>query len=55
MKKIIFAFMAMVAVTFAACGNQTKNGAAQNDSDTVVVNDSLSADSIEVVDSNAVK
>lgn len=55
MKKLFFMFIAMVAMTFAACGNKTANVSAQNDSDSVAVadtidsvtTDSASVDSVE--------
>ncbi len=43
MKKLVFAFAAIVAMSFASCGNNT-NEAAGNDSDTVVVEDTVAAD-----------
>ena len=49
MKKLVFMFVAFVAMTFAACGGQTTSTTSANDSDSVVV-DSL-VDSLEVVDS----
>ena len=42
MKKLFFAVMSMVAMTFASCGNQTTSSSNVNDSDTVVV-DSLNS------------
>lgn len=50
MKKLLFVFVACVAMTFAACGGQTAPAQTASDSDSVVV-DSL-ADSL-VVDSVA--
>ena len=44
MKKLVFAFIAMVAMTFAACGGQTATETVATDSDSVAV------DSIEVVE-----
>ena len=57
MKKFIFVFVAMMAISFAACGNgQTKGDTTANDSDSVVV-DTIATDTIAVdttaVDSNA--
>ena len=46
MKKLVFMFVAFVAMTFAACGGQTP-AASANDSDSVAI-DSV-VDSIEVV------
>jgi hypothetical protein len=48
MKKLVFAFIAMTAMTFAACGGQTATETVATDSDSVAVVDSL--DSIEVAD-----
>ncbi len=47
MKKLVFMFVAFVAMTFAACGGQTPATASANDSDSVAI-DSV-VDSIEVV------
>ena len=46
MKKILFVFMASVAMTFAACGGQTASEKNANDSDSVAVVDSLAVDSL---------
>ena len=51
MKKLVFAFAAVVAVSFASCGNKTAQGAAV-DSDSVAVVDSAVADTL-VADSAA--
>lgn len=48
MKKLVFVFVAFVAMTFAACGGQTAGTASVNDSDSVAVD---SIDSIAFVDS----
>jgi len=50
MKKLVFAFAAVVALTFASCGGNTQNTVA-NDSDSIaadsaVVEDTLSADTL---------
>ena len=37
MKKLVFMFVAMAAISFASCGNKTEQGAAQ---------DSINADSV---------
>ena len=42
MKKLFFAVMSMVAMTFVSCGNQTTSSSNVNDSDTVTV-DSLNS------------
>ena len=51
MKKLVFAFIAMTAMTFAACGGQTASNQTVTDSDSIAVVDSI--DSV-VVDSIAV-
>ena len=48
MKKLVFMFICLVAMTFAACGNQTNGSASQNDTDTTVTADSVDS---AVVDS----
>jgi hypothetical protein len=62
MKKLVFAFAAVVAVSFAACGNKTEQ-AAPVDTDSIeevvdsaaeVVDSAVVADSAAVVDSAAV-
>jgi hypothetical protein len=52
MKKLVFAFLATVAMTFAACGGQTAGTASTVDSDSVAV-DTIDTvvDSVEVADS----
>lgn len=52
MKKLVFAFIATVAMTFAACGGQTATETVATDSDSVVVDslDTIAVDTI-VVDS----
>jgi len=47
MKKLVFAFVAVVAVSFAACGNKTEQAAAPVDADSIeeVVTDSAATDS----------
>ena len=48
MKKLVFMFVAFVAMTFAACGGQTASTARVNDSDSVVVDslDTIAVDSV---------
>lgn len=58
MKKLVFAFAAVVAVSFASCGNKTEQ-AAPVDTDSIEeivdsVIDSLVTDSAAVVDSAVV-
>ena len=45
MKKLVFMFVAFVAMSFAACGGQTPATNSANDSDSIAVVDSL--DSID--------
>ena len=47
MKKLVFMFVAVAAISFASCGNKTEQGAA-TDSDTVVVDtvDTVAADTV---------
>jgi len=52
MKKLVFAFIAAVSMSFMACGSNTAESASVNDSDSIVV-DSTVVDSV-VVDSVAV-
>ncbi len=49
MKKLVFMFICLVAMTFAACGNQTNGSASQNDTDTVTADsvDSAVVDSVK--------
>ena len=62
MKKLVFSFAAVVAVSFAACGNKTEQAAAPVDTDSIeevvdsVLEDSAVVDSAAaaVVDSAAV-
>ena len=51
MKKIVFMFVAMVAMTFAACGNKTAKSISTSDSDTTIVDsvDSATADSVSAI------
>ena len=44
MKKLVFMFVAVAAISFASCGNKTQQGAPV-DSDTVAVVDSAAIDS----------
>ena len=48
MKKLVFMFVAMAAISFASCGNKTEQGAAQDTVDTAaadtVVADTAAAD-----------
>lgn len=55
MKKLVFMFVAVAAISFASCGNKTAQTAEVADSDTVaVVEDTMAVDSA-VVDSAAVE
>lgn len=46
MKKLVFMFVAIAAISFASCGNKTAQNAATADSDTAVVDSA--ADSVAV-------
>ena len=50
MKKLLFVFVAIAAMTMASCGGQTTPASITNDSDTVVVDslDSISIDTLSV-------
>ena len=45
MKKLVFMFVAVAAISFASCGNKTEQ-AAPVDTDTVVVADTVAADTV---------
>ena len=49
MKKLVFAFIATVAMTFAACGGQTATEAVATDSDSVAVVDSLDTIAVDTI------
>ena len=53
MKKLLFAFIATVAMTFAACGGQTASNQNATDSDSIAVVDSIDSIAVDsaVVDS----
>lgn len=53
MKKLLFAFIATVAMTFAACGGQTASNQTATDSDSIAVVDSIDSITVDsaVVDS----
>lgn len=51
MKKLVFMFVAFIAMSFMSCGNNAGNKKAANDSDTIVTVDSV--DSI-VADSDTI-
>ena len=52
MKKLVFMFVAVAAISFASCGNQAQPAQVENDSITEVPADS--ADTTAVADSAAV-
>ena len=45
MKKLVFMFVAVAAISFASCGNKTEQAPAQDTVDTVAV-DTVAADSV---------
>ncbi|MDE6647235.1 MAG: hypothetical protein K2M96_10795 [Prevotella sp.] len=52
MKKLVFMFVAVAAISFASCGNKTAQAEAV-DSDSIAVVDSAEADTVVVADSVA--
>ena len=50
MKKVVFMFVAITAISFAACGNKTAQNTASADSDTALVQDS---DSVQAQNSDS--
>ena len=46
MKKLVFMFVALAAISFASCGNNAQSNTT-NDSDSVVAGDSASQDSMK--------
>ena len=44
MKKLVLMFVAIAAISFAACGNKTAAPAANTDSDSVALNDTAAQD-----------
>ena len=57
MKKLVYAFIATVAMTFAACGGQTASNQTATDSDSIAVVDSIDSIAVDsaVVDSVVAK
>ena len=54
MKKLVFMFVAIAAISFASCGNKTAQNTASADSDTAVVDsaaDSVAVDTAAATDS----
>jgi hypothetical protein len=54
MKKLVFMFVAFVAMTFAACGGQTPATTSANDSDSIAVVDSLDSIAVDSVVADSV-
>ncbi len=52
MKKLVFMFVAVAAISFASCGNKAEQAPAPVDTDSIEVVDSAAADSV-VADSVA--
>ena len=44
MKKLVLMFVAIAAISFASCGNKTAAPAANNDSDSIALNDTAAQD-----------
>lgn len=53
MKKLVFMFVALAAVSFASCGSKTEAGAATDSVDSTTV-DSLDSTKVDSVDSTVV-
>jgi len=52
MKKLVFMFVAVAAISFASCGNKTAQAEAV-DSDTVAVADTAATDTVAPADTTA--
>ena len=46
MKKLVFMFVAVAAISFASCGNKTAQAEAAVDSDSIAVVDSAEVDTV---------
>lgn len=58
MKKLVFMFVAMAAISFASCGNNDKAGQGADtavNNDTMVNNDTVNNDSVDTMTVNAEK
>ena len=55
MKKLFYVVFAMVAITFAACGNKAQGEATEQDStaDSIAVTDTVNVDSAFVVETDS--
>ena len=47
MKKLVLAFVAVVAVSFASCGNKNQSAAPASDSDTTAVSDTTDTAAVD--------
>jgi hypothetical protein len=54
MKKLVFMFVAFIAMSFAACGGQTPAATGVNDSDSIAVVDSLDSIAVDSVVADSV-
>jgi len=54
MKKLVFMFVAFIAMSFAACGGQTPAATSVNDSDSIAVVDSLDSIAVDSVVADSV-
>ena len=55
MKKLVFMFVAIAAISFASCGNKTAQNAATADSDTAVVDSAADSVAVESAATDSVK
>ncbi len=47
MKKLVFMFVAIAAISFASCGNKTAQNTASTDSDTAVVDSAADSAAVD--------
>ena len=55
MKKLVFMFVAIAAISFASCGNKTAQNAATADSDTAVVDSAADSVAVDSAATDSVK
>ena len=55
MKKLVFMFVAIAAISFASCGNKTAQTAATADSDTAVVDSAADSVAVDTTATDSVK
>ena len=55
MKKLVFMFVAIAAISFASCGNKTAQNTASADSDTAVVDSAADSVAVDSAATDSVK